>query len=306
MSEDKFIKTVMTQDSSYEALLFLEHFALKSPLLVDKNGKRQPLHHAYNYGEFYVKNWRIDGYSPDIDGKPLFVEFQGCHWHGCSLCGHPSHDEHDDDAQAKRMKAEQEKHAHLKEIGRLVIYRECVWLKEKENISYFETSMPRVWNKFETHDQLIDAIRKNQVFGFAKCQVKSPRHLTEAYRTRGFFYPIIATKINLKPEYYASKPDDVPKEPVLTQIFNTQEPILLHSKVLEFYLELGCDITIEYFVQYKGEKCFKPFVDRVVNLRMDAKREGNEPKNITAKLIGNSSYGKTLGNVLFKSFKHCF
>ena len=37
-------------------------------------------------------------------------------------------------------------------------------------------------------------------------------------------------------------------------------------------------------------------MDRVVGLRMDAKREGNDTKNLTAKLTGNSSYGKTLEN----------
>ena len=104
---------------------------------------------------------------------------------------------------------------------------------------------------------MIDAIRTGQVFGFAKAQVKSPPSLTEAYRERGFFYPIIATKIKLEPEFYASPPQDLPTDPVLTQVFNTQEPILVHSKVLEFYLELGCEVDIEFFVQYKGEKCFK-------------------------------------------------
>ena len=285
----------MSQDSSYEALLFLEYFAQKSPFLVNANGERQPLYHAYNGGEKFVKNWRIDGYSPDVDGKPLFVEFQGCHWHGCAVCGALAVDDDDDEAWGKRVKSEQEKHAYLRSIGRLIIQRECVWSMEKNCVPPIVTSMPRVWNRTETHDQLIEAIRASEVFGFAKCNVKSPRKLTEAYRTRGFFYPIIATKIKLEPEFYATKPDDLPKEPVLTQVFNTQEPILLHSKVIEFYLELGCEISIEYFVQFKGERCFKPFVDRVVGLRMDAKREGNDPKNITAKLIGNSSYGKTLG-----------
>ena len=290
------MKTVLATDSSYEALLFLEWFAKTSPLLVNVYGERQPLYTAYNGGEKHVRNWRIDGYCPDVDGRPLFVEFQGCHWHGCSFCGTLAADDDDDEQWAKRVKSERQKHAHLKTLGRLVTQRECLWRIEASTIPYFETDMPRVWNRTETHDQLINAIKTDQVFGFAKCQVKSPPSLTEAYRTRGFFYPIIPTKIKLEPEYYAKPPPDLPPDPVLTQIFNTIEPILLLSSVLQFYLELGCEIKIDYFIQFKGEKCFAPFVHRVTKLRMDAKSEGNDTKNLTSKLTGNSSYGKTLEN----------
>ena len=110
----------------------------------------------------------------------------------------------------------------------------------------------------------------------------------------------LATKIKLEPDYYQKHPGKLPEEPVLTQVFNTIDPVLLQSKVIQYYLELGCDIQIEYFIQYKAEKCFKPFTDQVVNLRMSAKRDGNDAKGITAKLIGNSSYGKCLGNLIIE------
>ena len=293
-----FIKTVLATDSSYEALLFMEHFAANSPLLVDSKGVRQPLQHCYNGSEKTVENWRVDGYSI-VDGKPVFVEFLGCHWHGCIECGSLANDEDNDEVFMRRMRSEKLKYAHLRKLGRLVLQRECLWVERRKKIDYFETSMPRVWSRRENHAQLLEGIKSGQLFGFAKTTVKSPRWITEAQRMTGFFYPIIPTKIMLKKEYYNTMiGEDLPKDPVLTQIFDTVEPILLHSKVIEFYIELGCEIQIHEFVQYKGERCFKPFVDRVVGLRMDAKRQGNQPMNITAKLCGNSSYGKTLGKFL--------
>ena len=42
----------------------------------------------------------------------------------------------------------------------------------------------------------------------------------------------------------------------------------------------------------------RPFVKKVVELRSEAKAEKDEAKGLSAKLIGNSGYGKTLENVL--------
>ena len=292
-----FIKTVIASDTSYEALLFMEHFAQTSPLLVDSKGVRQPLYHAYNGTEQTVDNWRIDGYSPDVDGKPVFVEFLGCHWHGCVECGSLAADEDNDAVHMKRVRSENEKYAHLQRLGRLVLQRECLWVKRRKQIKNFDTKMPRVWNRRENHAQLLKSIKSGELFGFGKVSVKSPRWITEAQRLSGFFYPPIATKIRLKKEYFDVEPEDLPKEPVLTQVFSTPEPVLLLSKVIQYYMELGCEIEVHEFVQFKGEKCFAPFVDKVVGLRMEGKYEGNQQKNNTAKLCGNASFGKTIGKL---------
>ena len=284
----------------------MEYFAQHSPYLIDQEKGRQPLYHAYNGGEKIIENYRVDGYSPLVNGRPLFVEFIGCHWHGCVECGALARDESrksdeedsdfDDTDFCRRYQAEKRKYERLRSLGRLIFQRECQWLELKKTIHTLDTQMPMVWYRRQSHQQLLDGIRYGQLFGFVKCHVKSPSSLMNAVE-RGFFYPPIPTKIKLKPEYFTGTvPGDLPREPVLTQIYNTVEPILLHTAVVSFYLELGCEINIEWFIQYKGEKCFAPFVKQVVDLRMDAKRSGNEPKNITAKLCGNSSYGKCLEN----------
>ena len=285
----------------------MEYFAQTSPHLIDQTHGRQPLYHAYNGTEKVIDNWRIDGYSPLVNGRPLFVEFIGCHWHGCQECGAPGHDypsydpdtpieEFDDSDFARRHKSEKLKYKRLRSLGRLIIQRECQWLEIKKTIHTLDTDMPLVWYRQQNHQQLLDGIRTGQLYGFAQCHVKSPPSLMDAVQSRGFFYPPIPTKITLDAEYFPTDPGDLPRQPVLTQIYNTIDPVLLHTAVISFYLEIGCEIKINWFIQYKGEKCFAPFVNQVVDLRMDAKRSGNEPKNITAKLCGNSSYGKCLEN----------
>ena len=290
-----FIKTVIAADTSYEALLFLEYFAKTSPLLVDSKGVRQPLIYAYNGTEKLIENWRIDGYA-FVDGRHIFIEFLGCHWHGCVVCGSLANDEDNDAVYMKRVKSENEKYAHLRRLGTLILQRECLWVQKRKQIQNFNTEMPRIWNRQENHAQLLKSIQSGEVYGFGKVSVKSPRWITEAQRLSGFFYPPIATKIQLKKEYFDDEPKDLPKNPVLTQVFNTVQPVLLLSKVIQYYMELGCEIQIYEFIQFKGEKCFAPFVDKVVGLRMEGKNEGNQQKSNTAKLCGNASFGKTIGN----------
>ena len=215
--DGKFVKTILDVNVSYEAVLFLDHFAATSPKLVDAAGVRHPLFHAYNGGEYVERNWRVDGYSPCVDGKPVFVEFQGCQWHGCSVCGKPPFDDDDEEAQIQRIKSETEKFRHLRSLGTLVVARECEWMAQRKQA---ETSMPLMWNRFSTHQQLLDGIQNDQLYGFARTQVKSPRSLTEASRLRGFFYPPLAAKISLKKEFYDDDfdTDHLPKEKQLVCI----------------------------------------------------------------------------------------
>ena len=46
------------------------------------------------------------------------------------------------------------------------------------------------------------------------------------------------------------------------------------------------------YINIKTFKGLRPFVRRVVDMRTEAKKSGDEAKSLTAKLFGNSSYGK--------------
>ena len=76
------------------------------------------------------------------------------------------------------------------------------------------------------------------------------------------------------------------------------EKILLATPILKWYLEHGLEVTRVYqVIEYTPEPCFKPFGDAVSNARRAG--DADPSKAIiadTMKLVGNSSYGKTITN----------
>ena len=78
----------------------------------------------------------------------------------------------------------------------------------------------------------------------------------------------------------------------------TPKKILLATPVLKWYLEHGLEVTrVCQVIEYTPKPCFKPFGDAVSN----AHRAGDaDPSKAiiadTMKLVGNSSYGKTITN----------
>ena len=45
---------------------------------------------------------------------------------------------------------------------------------------------------------------------------------------------------------------------------------------------------VKEFIQYIPGQCFRPFTEKVVNLRVEATNENDDAKQLTAKLFGNS------------------
>ena len=75
------------------------------------------------------------------------------------------------------------------------------------------------------------------------------------------------------------------------------ENLFVLSDLILFYLDLGYEVrNIRLAVQYLGEHSLAPFINKVVNMRIQATDEGDETKANTAKIFGNSSYGKLLQN----------
>ena len=93
------------------------------------------------------------------------------------------------------------------------------------------------------------------------------------------------------------------KQEVLIQTYRGKNMFVL-SDLLLFYLELGYEIrNIRMATQYLGENCMAPFINKVVDMRIKATDEGDETKANTAKVMGNSSYGKLLQNP--ENYKRC-
>jgi len=75
------------------------------------------------------------------------------------------------------------------------------------------------------------------------------------------------------------------------------EDLFLLSELLVFYIDLGYEVrNVRMATQYLGENCLAPFINKVVKMRIEATNEGDDTKANTAKVMGNSSYGKLLQN----------
>ena len=87
--------------------------------------------------------------------------------------------------------------------------------------------------------------------------------------------------------------DQKPPKSTIVQVYNAEQ-IMLITPLAKLYLNRGLKISkITKFIQYIPAKCFEPFTKKVTKLRIEADREGDTTKATTAKLFGNSAYGKT-------------
>ena len=70
--------------------------------------------------------------------------------------------------------------------------------------------------------------------------------------------------------------------------------------IIRFYMENNMTVyNIKEFIQYIPGACFKPFADKVVQLRVEATRDNDDAKQLTAKLFGNSGSIKEICYLLF-------
>ena len=142
------------------------------------------------------------------------------------------------------------------------------------------------------------------MFGFAMARVRSPpslihKALDPAIR---FLFPPICRSIKLEKEHLSELAEErwrKQKCPPLStrtivQTYHTEGQLLL-SETIAFYLQMGMSVQIEEFFQFQAAKSFTPFTHKVISLRKRSKMQGNTSMGTTAKLIGNSAYGKTLG-----------
>ena len=141
----------------------------------------------------------------------------------------------------------------------------------------------------------MQAIQDDEVFGFIRCDVKSPDTMIEKHLKNGFLFPPIITKQVIE--------DDM-LSPFMKELNNANpmkhkdsspiqsyhgENVFLMTPLVKLYMEIGLTISnVTEVVQYQPGKCFLPFAKRVVQLRSEATRDGDDAKQLTAKLFGNS------------------
>ena len=288
----KYNKSIMTSGTSLAAQQWL-YYLQETDFAKDDHGNKIQIQHKYFRGEHGVKkssgpgNWYVDGYFVKNDVR-YFLEFHGCHFHpGCCVP-----DEKIKFAPKKRYTWTMKKR-DLESMGKLIVKRECQWTRELKALSFKpETEMPRILES-DTEATLLDAIKTDSIYGFAVCDVRCPDNVLEKYK-KFLFPPIIKHEVITEDhlsDYMRQRVYEDERKlgfETVVQVYNGQQ-LFLMTDIIKFYMEIGLEISnVTQFIQYIPARILKPFVDEVVGMRIAATREGDDTKQLTAKIFGNS------------------
>ena len=289
--------------------------------------------HRRNYGkEVKVGKYYLDGYC---SSSRLAFEFQGCFYHGhnCSKMQKQRQKKGEEwwDGQREKFNKTKQKISDLKKMGYKVIEMwECEFNKLKRTDPELRDFVNRqetpFYSKFKwtvTPNRILDAVKSGLLFGMIEVDIEVPD-----------VWPDHLKNVNSKsPREYFSEMSpifcntDIPFENIgehmqahvhannLSQKSRRllvggmkAEKILLATPLLQSYLNHGLKVTRVYqVVEYKKQKCFKDFRDRV----SDARRRGDHDPDLeveaaTMKLIGNSGYGSLImDQTKHQNIKYC-
>ena len=155
----------------------------------------------------------------------------------------------------------------------------------------------------EEQDELIQNVLNDKLFGFFQVDIEVPEQLREHFSE---FSPLFV--ISEVPEYQI--PQHMQDYKINTgrkKIKNNKkllgvmkaEKILLYSPLLKWYLNHGLQVTkIHRYISYTYGRPFKWFPEEVSSARRAADQDKNKKQlGDTAKLKGNSFYGKMIENL---------
>ena len=146
-----------------------------------------------------------------------------------------------------------------------------------------------------TEQQLLEGIKKGNLFGYVQCDIEVTENLKEIYSN---FAPVFNDTLVSKNDIgdlmktYAEE-DGIMSQPrkMLISSFTLQNGTLI-TPMLLFYLQLGLVVTkIHRFVEYTPKKCFNSFVQAAVDARKGHENPNSSVVAETMKLLANSSYG---------------
>ena len=194
--------------------------------------------------------------------------------------------------------------ARLKKYGSITVMRECDWKKKLPQIQHTQTRFPRILYPMDSLQILISGIKSGELYGFIYCDLDCDDGLIDDLKDQNFA-PIF-NKVDLNDDHLSgymrkrySRAGKTLNQKSLIQTFRAKDQ-LIHTCLAKYYLELGMKVdNIRWFTQYLGEPAIKPFIDKVVNMRIEATGK-DETKANTAKIIGNSGMYNLRTNFIFE------
>ena len=232
--------------------------------------------------------------------------------HGCSIsplkdeCIHPS------DAKKRTVKQIRcetiRKDNYIKELGyHLKVIWECEW-----NTLVQSSPFNRMFTKAATHamfgsktplsqEEILNKVLNKTWYGFVECDIIVPDRLKEKFSEMApIFKNVEVSRDDISPHMkeFVQNTNILSSSQRMLIGSLKGDKILLLSDLLRWYLLHGLIVTRIYQVfEYTPRKIFESFGESVSK----ARREGDvDPSKSllasTAKLIGNSVYGKTITN----------
>ena len=244
---------------------------------------------ALNNDEKKIGDFYLDGFVVE-NGKKIGMDFLGCRWHPCTKCGIFIGDSFSADRHEKR--AEFLKNA----LDEYHTIWECEFRKlpicNEDNLSAFFTK------DVVTEADFLEAVVTGRFKGLAMVDINCPRPAQEKFLRLN--HPPIAVKRVVTPEMVHENFRDqaeYTKIPQLTLGFSATQYVIA-SPLLRYYLESGLTVTRVWWVaEYQFEKCFEPFINKLVAQRVEATKNSNKPQEQLAKLLLNSSWGRLAMNL---------
>ncbi len=243
----------------------------------------------------------VDGFC--LETKQVF-EMQGCRFHGHACQLNPQHEEKE---MKERYARTMEKKEYIEDQGyEFIEMWECEFYQMKRNnkqLQHFIHGIrPPLYKKLTlTQNEIIQAVLDDKLFGCVECDIRVPDSLKPHFEEMPPIFKNVDITLDDIGDFmrkYAKEHNvmTTPRRSLIGSMFG--EKILLSTPLLKWYLRHGLQVTRIYQVVENSPKaCFRHFGNSV----SDARRDGDvDPSKAiiadTMKLIGNSSYGKTITN----------
>lgn len=301
--KDKKFYPELSDTFGRQALEWLQWLAHKHRVFIE---------HKFNVGEK-----RVGAHGIPVDGyhKPsrTVFQFHGCIFHGCpfSNCkltkGMKVNPRTNESLFSLRYKTIRNEH-YLRAFGlNLITVQECEWMQTKDKDpeckqfvkDFFDQKMAE--RKTMTEEQILRAIAEDKIFGLVECDIFVPSHLQAQFAEMPPIFKNILVSRNDLPDHMRTHAEEYghlsqPQQMLVGSFFGKK--VLVLTSLLKWYMAKGLQISQVYQVaQFTAMTPFKKFGESVCM----ARREGDASPDKaviadTAKLIGNSLYGKTITN----------
>ena len=155
----------------------------------------------------------------------------------------------------------------------------------------------------EEKDELIQNVLNDKLFGFFQVDIEVPEQLRDKFSEFSPLFILSEVPEDQIPQHMHAYKINTGRKKIknnkkLLGVMKA-EKILLYSPLLKWYLNHGLQVTkIHKYISYTSGKPFKWFPEEVSDARRAADQDKNKKQlGDTAKLKGNSFYGKMIENL---------